>query len=61
VLKPSGVPAGFSVYANPDDSAGRTSVMVLNKTASPARLAVVDFLPAQELAFEDPPILWTPR
>ena len=52
ILTPGGVPSGFSVYASRDDSAGTTSVVVLNKTATAARLAFTfDNLPAQNLGF----------
>ena len=52
VLKPTGVPAGFSVYASRDDAGGKTVAIVLNKTASAARLGFTfDVAPAQELGF----------
>jgi hypothetical protein len=49
---PTGVPAGFSVYASHDPAGGQTSVVVLNKTAAAARLALaLDASPARELTF----------
>lgn len=40
MLVPAGVPAGFSVYASRDDDAGRSVIVVLNKTGGAARLAL---------------------
>jgi hypothetical protein len=52
-LQVSGVPDGFSVYGSQDAKAGTTAVMVLNKTASAARLSLTfDTLPAQDLTLE---------
>jgi hypothetical protein len=52
MLVPTGVPAGFSVYASRDDAAAKTVVMVLNKTGSPARLALAfDTGSPEELGF----------
>jgi hypothetical protein len=51
MLQVSGVPTGFSVYAS-KDQAGKTAVMVLNKTTAAAELALTfDTLPAQTLTF----------
>jgi hypothetical protein len=51
ILQVSGVPTGFSVYAS-QDQAGKTAVMVLNKTTSAAQLALTfDSLPAETLTF----------
>jgi hypothetical protein len=51
MLRVSGVPDGFSVYAS-QDPAGKTAVMVLNKTTAAARLTLTfDALPAQYLTF----------
>ena len=41
VLHPSGVPTGFSVYASHDSGKAITSIAVLNKTPSDARLSLV--------------------
>jgi len=52
VIKPTGVPTGFSVYANRDAGAGVTAVLVLNKTTTDSRLALTfDTLPTQTLEF----------
>jgi len=45
---PSAVPAGFSVYASRDATAGKSAVLILNKTGATARLALAfDAQPAQ--------------
>jgi hypothetical protein len=47
-LAPAGVPAGFSVYASRDAAAGKSAVLILNKTGAAARLALAfDAQPAQ--------------
>jgi hypothetical protein len=52
ILTPSGVPAGFSVYASYDATVGSTSILVLNKTTAPSGLTLaVDTLPQQALVF----------
>ena len=52
MLAPTGVPAGFSVYASRDVAAAKTVVMVLNKTGAAARLSLaIEGLPPQELGF----------
>ncbi len=40
MLAPTGVPPGFSVYASRDDAAGKSAVLVLNKTGAAAQLAL---------------------
>jgi hypothetical protein len=51
ILRVSGVPDGFSVYASQDQT-GKTAVMVLNKTSAAARLTLTfDALPPQDLTF----------
>jgi hypothetical protein len=40
VVTPAGVPSGFSVYASHDPAPGVTSVLVINKTAAAAPLAL---------------------
>jgi hypothetical protein len=48
VVLPTGVPAGFSVYASYDPVARSTAVLVLNKIAPPSRLSIaIDSLPVQ--------------
>jgi hypothetical protein len=52
ILAPTGVPAGFSVYASYDATAGSTSVLVLNKTTASSGLTLaVDTLAPQALVF----------
>ena len=52
MLVVAGVPAGFSVYASRDDSAGQSAVVVLNKTGEAARLALAfDGAAPSELTF----------
>lgn len=52
IAQPTGVPAGFSVYASRDDAAGSTSLVVLNKTSAAASLAfAVDSAAARQVAF----------
>jgi hypothetical protein len=54
VLTPTGVPAGFSVYASYDASEGTTIVVVINLTTTSNRLTLqVDALPAQPLLFPE--------
>lgn len=49
-MVPSAVPAGFSVYASRDATAGKSAVMILNKTGAAARLALAfDAQPVQEV------------
>jgi hypothetical protein len=53
VLAPAGVPAGFSVYASRDAAAGKTAVLILNKTAAAARIALgFDAQPAREVGLD---------
>ena len=48
-IAPAGVPAGFSVYASRDAAAGKTAVLILNKTGAAARLALAfDAQPAAQ-------------
>jgi hypothetical protein len=51
-LAPTGVPAGFSVYASYDGSKKSTAVLVLNKTATAGALALaIDALAPQSFDF----------
>ena len=40
VIVPSGIPLGFSVYANHDATAASSAVVVLNKTATASSLSL---------------------
>ncbi|MCL2449534.1 MAG: glycosyl hydrolase [Polyangiaceae bacterium] len=52
VVKPAGVPAGYSVYASHDPAGASTAVLVLNKTTTASRAGIaVDALPVQSFVF----------